>query len=120
METLASLGLRTYGLFVIGLDGETPEDRRVLGAFARSLPLDVASFGIYTTYAGSPAQRRSGVPDEGALRETNWAVDSELARDQRRLMRQFYLRPGLIARHLWRREITFDRLALGAWSMVSP
>ena len=117
VETLARVGLRSYGLFVIGLPGETADDRARLRQLACSLDLDVASFGIYTEYAGSPAARAGGLQPEGLI-GTNWGLEGELAQAQRQMMRAFYMRPSMIARHLWRREITIERLVRGAWAMV--
>ena len=120
VNTLRRLDLRTYGLFVLGLPDETPEDRAQLSRYACSLGLDVASFGIYAAYAGSPMARAQKDIDPETLTRTNWELDSELESSQRAMMRAFYLRPQMIARHLWRREITLNRLLRGAWAMVGP
>ena len=120
VATLTEVGLRSYGLFVLGLPGETAEDRAAIRELACSLGLDVASFGIYTQYAGSPAARTQPGLTPESLTRTNWELDSELARVQREMMRAFYMRPSVILRHLWRREITFNRLVKGAWTMVGP
>jgi anaerobic magnesium-protoporphyrin IX monomethyl ester cyclase len=118
VETLRKVDLRSYGLFVLGLPEETAGDRERIRAMACSLGLDVASFGIYTTYAGSPAARRDLDIEPESLTGTNWELDNELADAQRALMRAFYLRPSVVLRHLWRREITVDRLVRGAWAML--
>jgi anaerobic magnesium-protoporphyrin IX monomethyl ester cyclase len=118
VETLQAVGLRSYGLFVLGLPEETPTDRALTQSFACSLGLDVASFGIYTKYAGSPAARRDPDIAPEDLTGTNWELDGELADAQRAMMRAFYLRPSVVLRHLWRREITMDRLVRGAWAML--
>jgi radical SAM superfamily enzyme YgiQ (UPF0313 family) len=116
---LRRLDLRSYGLFVIGLPGQGAEDYETMGRFARSLPLDIASFGIYTRYPGGYGVRAEADVDPASLAGVNWAVDHRgLGRTQQRLMREFYLRPGLIARHLLRREIRVDRLLAGAGSLL--
>ena len=118
VETLQHVGLRSYGLFVLGLPEESASDRAAIQSYACSLDLDVASFGIYTRYAGSPAARSDAAIEPESLTETNWELDNELASAQRNMMRAFYLRPRVVLRHLWRREIKVDRLLHGAWSML--
>ena len=118
VATLRRVGLRSYGLFVLGLPDETEEDRRHIQALSCSLGLDVASFGIYTPYAGSPSARANSLVDPMSLTKTNWEVSSELAGAQKAMMRAFYLRPSVVARHLWRREIKVDRMLHGAWTML--
>ena len=119
VETLARTGIRPYGLFVLGFPGETAADRRALGDFACSLPLSVASFGVYTRYPGSRAAREAGSElDPQALTRGNYDGDPELDRAQRDLTRRFYLRPRIVAQHLWRREIALGRLLHGAWSLL--
>lgn len=119
VATLRRCGLRTYGLFVIGLPGEGPAERERLRQVSCSLPLDVASFGFYTEYAGSPAARAKTDVDPAQLTSSNFDGHSELVRVQRKLMRSFYLRPSLIARHLRRREIAFDRMVHGAMTLLA-
>ncbi|MBT6492440.1 MAG: B12-binding domain-containing radical SAM protein [Deltaproteobacteria bacterium] len=113
VNTLREAGIRTYGLFMIGLPGETAVDREALGRFSRSLSLDVASFGIYSQYAGSPGVRSNPEIRPEDLLDGNWQMDGELGRAQKDLMRSFYLRPSLIARHLWQRDIKMDRMFKG-------
>ncbi len=119
VDTLRRCGLRTYGLFVLGLPGEGQEERERLREMACSLPLDVASFGFYTAYAGSPDARAMTDVDPEDLTRTNFDGGGELVRVQRHLMRSFYLRPGLIARHVLRREIALDRLVHGAMTLLA-
>ncbi len=118
VATLARLKLRSYGLFVLGLPGEVAADREALLELALSLPLDVASFGLYTRYPGSPTARQEGAAPQD-LTSCNWGDVEELAAEQRRMMKAFYLRPALVARHLLRREIAMDRLLAGAFSLLA-
>jgi anaerobic magnesium-protoporphyrin IX monomethyl ester cyclase len=118
VQTLKGVGLRTYGLFVLGLPGETAEDRERLKAYACSLPLDVLSAGVYTTYAGSPNARARPDLDPLEFTRTNFDGQEELIRAQRSLMRAFYLRPSMIMKMIARREISFDRLVAGAMSLI--
>lgn len=118
VDTLKRVGLRTYGLFVLGFPGETPEDRVRMKEYACSLPLDVASFGIYATYAGSPDARARPEVDPLEFTRSNFDGDGEIARSQRALMRAFYLRPSVIMKLIGRREISFDRLVAGAMTLI--
>ena len=122
VTALRRLDIRTYGLFVIGLPGETEEDRRRLGRYLLDLPLDIASVGIRTPYPGAPGCSGMEAPDPAWLRDVNWGAaperDRSLARWQRRLMRRFYLRPRVVLRELARAEIPLARLALGAATLL--
>ena len=83
-----------------------------------SLSLDVASFGIYSQYAGSPGVRGNPAIRPEDLLDGNWQMDGELGQAQKELMRAFYLRPSLIARHLWQRDIKLDRMLKGALQLL--
>lgn len=123
VSTLARAGLRTYGLFVIGMAGQDERDYRAIEELSCRLPLDVASFGIHTRYAGAYGVRGDSDVDPLQLTAVNWGANDghgrELARVQRRLMRAFYLRPRVILKHLVRREIKLDRLVSGAVALAT-
>jgi len=117
VQTLHDVGLRTYGLFMIGLPDETAEDRTRLKTLACELPLDVASFGLYTPYAGSAGSRSIEGVDPLMFTRSNHDKEHPLAQDQRDLMRAFYLRPKLIFQYLRRRELNLNRMLTGAWTL---
>ncbi len=82
----------------------------------RSLPLDMASVSICTTYAGSPRARSSKEAPEN-LFDVNWANHAgvgSLAKWQGRLMRSFFLRPRFIVHHIRIRVIPFSSMVRGA------
>ena len=121
-ETLCQLGIKTYGLFMIGFPGETPAERRKTGEMMLSLPLDMASVGIYSTYAGSPAARTLGPKaDPLDLIDTNWeghGGEPEVVRDQQRMMRRFFLRPRFIFRHLVGGDLSTGTMIKGGLALL--
>jgi radical SAM superfamily enzyme YgiQ (UPF0313 family) len=105
------------GLFMIGLPGETPEMTRQTIDFAKSLDLDFAKFAITVPFPGS--QMFEDLRREGRLNRDDWEnwttfqpdpakmvfvpreVSPEyLIKMQKQGLREFYLRPEMIYRHL--------------------
>ena len=120
-KTLTALGVRVYGLFVIGFAGETNDDREKVEQQMVTLPLDMASVSICSMYAGSPRARQEQIAPYSLL-EVNWAGKNhnpELRYWQGRLMRRFFLRWRLIAKHLRRREIPLGRMFLGGLLLLA-
>ena len=110
-------GIDSVGLFMIGLPGETPEMTRQTIDFAKSLDLDFAKFAITVPFPGS--QMFEDLRREGRLNREDWEnwttfqpdpqkmvfvprdVSPEyLIRMQKQGLREFYLRPHMIYRHL--------------------
>jgi radical SAM superfamily enzyme YgiQ (UPF0313 family) len=105
------------GLFMIGLPGETPEMTRQTIDFAKSLDLDFAKFAITVPFPGS--QMFEDLRREGRLNRDDWEnwttfqpdpakmvfVPREVSPEyliqmQKQGLREFYLRPKMIYRHL--------------------
>ena len=110
-------GIDSVGLFMIGLPGETPEMTRQTIDFAKSLDLDFAKFAITVPFPGS--QMFEDLRREGRLDRDDWEnwttfqpdpakmifvpreVSNEyLLRMQKQGLREFYLRPKMVYRHL--------------------
>lgn len=110
-------GIDTVGLFMIGLPGETPEMTRQTIDFAKSLDLDFAKFAITVPFPGS--QMFEDLRREGRLNRDDWEnwttfqpdpgkmvfvpreVSPEyLIRMQKQGLREFFLRPKMVYRHL--------------------
>lgn len=114
-----NIGLKTVGTFVVGLPGETEESIEFTIKYARTLPLDYASFNIATPRFGStfrtlmreagrldtermifdssraqPAWLSPAVAEEGVL------SNEVIYRLQRQAIRSFYLRPEYLLRRL--------------------
>ena len=110
-------GIEAVGLFMIGLPGETPEMTRQTIDFAKSLDLDFAKFAITVPFPGS--QMFEDLRREGRLDRDDWEnwttfqpdpnkmifvprdVSNEyLLKMQKQGLREFYLRPSMVYRHL--------------------
>ena len=117
VRMLREEGIDSVGLFMIGLPGETPEMTRQTIDFAKSLDLDFAKFAITVPFPGS--QMFEDLRREGRLDRDDWEnwttfqpdpekmifvpreVSPEyLIRMQKQGLREFYLRPSIIYRHL--------------------
>ena len=53
LQMTKDAGISTYGMFIIGLPGETKKTFEQTLKFAKSLPLDDEQFSIFTPYPGS-------------------------------------------------------------------
>lgn len=118
IEYCREAGLQTVGFFILGLPGETEQAAQQTIDLALSLPLDFAKFNITVPYPGSALFNRA--VEKGQLRHRRWEDYScyveqpeslsllladmpaeTLIRLQRESIRKFYLRPSMIARHLF-------------------
>ena len=110
-------GIDSVGLFMIGLPGETPEMTRQTVDFAKSIDLDFAKFAITVPFPGS--QMFEDLRREGRLNRDDWEnwttfqpdpkkmvfVPREVSPEyliqmQKQGLREFYLRPNMVYRHL--------------------
>ena len=128
-------GIDSVGLFMIGLPGETPEMTRQTIDFAKSLDLDFAKFAITVPFPGS--QMFEDLRREGRLNRDDWEnwttfqpdpekmvfvpreVSPEyLIKMQKQGLREFFLRPKMVYRHLVEiRTINAKQLLHGARGM---
>lgn len=104
-------GLRTKGFFMVGFPGETAATLKATRDFARSLPLDDITVAQLTPFPGS---RIYATADQEGTFDRDWRkmnilntvfVPNGLTREsldaaRSQLLREFYLRPGVIGRHL--------------------
>jgi len=107
-----SAGIRVYSSFMVGVPGETARTAGATLGLALSLPLDGASFNLFTPYPGTPLARDAETC--GTVRDS-WETypdhanhasfiprdlsEAELVAIQRRAYRRFYARPGFLLRH---------------------
>jgi radical SAM superfamily enzyme YgiQ (UPF0313 family) len=110
VNTAKSVGLMTYGFFIIGLPGETPKTIRQTIDFAKSLKLDRAYFNILLPFPGTEvfklySQKKkdidwanldsgTGMIAEGI--DYDGLTGQDLVDWQRRALREFYFRPRII------------------------
>ena len=119
--------IRLGGLFMLGLPGETYEDSLQTIRFAKSLPLDIAKFGLCIPYPGSALFETlrgqgsidTGLRPGGGLDTSVWKrysrflsvsdldpiwvtpeqTPAQLKALQKKAHREFFLRPSQILRH---------------------
>lgn len=122
-------GIGAVALFLLGLPGETRAEAEATRALALALPADYLQVQRYQPYpdvrwwetlqTGQPLSADYHYAAEGAsLGELSLA---ELNALQRKLYRQFYLRPSFVARHLrhgWRHYLHGAGGGLGRLSGV--
>jgi radical SAM superfamily enzyme YgiQ (UPF0313 family) len=118
-------GMRTKGFFIVGFPGETRESLARTRALACSLPLDDISVMQMTPFPGSELYamaeqygtfardwRKMNVLNTVFVPRGFERADLERARDE--MLKAFYLRPGVVARHAWH-VMRHPRLIPGAW-----
>ncbi len=59
IRMISRAGIRTKGLFMVGLPGETEQSVRRSIDYLRSLPIDDINVSIFTPFPGSPLYRRA-------------------------------------------------------------
>jgi radical SAM superfamily enzyme YgiQ (UPF0313 family) len=135
VRMLREEGIDSVGLFMIGLPGETPEMTRQTVDFAKSIDLDFAKFAITVPFPGS--QMFEDLRREGRLNRDDWEnwttfqpdpkkmvfVPREVSPEylismQKKALREFFLRPKMLYRHLVEiRTINARQLLHGARGM---
>ncbi|MBF0436138.1 MAG: radical SAM protein [Magnetococcales bacterium] len=115
IKKTAAVGISTFGYFVIGAPGETPETARETIDFAKRLPLDFAIFNTLTAFPETELYKKHYLPH---VQTDFWAdyltqpkpvtefmgrpwtsmSDQDMARLCHNAMNEFYFRPH----QLWR------------------
>ena len=120
-------GIRSSVYLLMGFPWETRASVRALSRFARELDPDVLEVFFPYPFPGTALRRQ--MIDEGLLGESEFPLDSyhspavashslgidELRRLRKRLLLDFYARPGKIARTLWSTRSAGE---LGNWVRV--
>ena len=96
VRRLRRAGITSHGNFILGLPGETKETILDTIAFARGLPLDFVTFGLFTPYPGSELAKRVEASKEYRILTRDWEQYSPQTRSQ------FLEQPGLSSRELAR------------------
>lgn len=118
VKVCSQLGISTYGAFILGLPGETPQTAQDTISFACRLPLTMAGFSILIPYPGTqvfedhyqtdydaPIDYRSFIAPTGIHYVKGYTGLEGLRVEElpglvARAQRRFYLRPGQILRLL--------------------
>ncbi len=111
-------GLNVRGSFVVGYPGETKETMQDTLDFAKSIPLDVASFYVFTPYHGTQAFQE--LVKEGKIRHNDYdfyhemidpdsaklayvpdgLTEKEIALFVKKCYSEFFLRPSYIMKQI--------------------
>lgn len=139
MKDTKRANIRTLGLFVLGMPGETKETCEDTMKFAKKLDCDIAKFNIAVPLPGSVffeeyrSKNKTGnmVEPEKFTSWSSWSTyseeliyvpegmsSSELINLQRKAMFEFFVRPKLIFRYLVKRIIPVRDLCFGAWMLI--
>ena len=125
VEKLRSVGVLSYGLFVLGLPGETRSSLDETLDFALELDCDIASFNIAVPVLGTPLREVSLA--KGYLKDGGMVFDSsdaypvletpQFSKEQawkwrKRAIKEFYFRPG----YLWR--LATQARSLYQWKLL--
>ena len=111
-------GMRVCGHFVLGLPGQSAEDVRATGAFARDLQLDWASFNLASARPGTPLRTQADAlglsggdaSTDGFIQGLADVPAKTLRRLKRQAMLRFYLRPRPLS------AIAPDLTTAGGWA----
>lgn len=130
------VGLRSNGSFILGLKGDTEATMQETIDFAKSLPLDQASFNMMTPIIGSAFQKRVEkhgrflvdrnspeywTGEKGPVFELDECTAELLMRMYRSAYRQYYYRPSYVMRQFLSIRSFEDIKYLGGgfWDVVS-
>ncbi|MFH1339223.1 MAG: radical SAM protein [Candidatus Omnitrophota bacterium] len=138
MAATKKAGILSLGLFMLGLPGETRSTCEDTIRFSKELDCDFAKFNIIVPYPGSklfedykakeiiinnPDSATSwldwfGYTDDRLIYAPEGMSGRELIDLQREAMFQFYVRPKIILRHIFKRTISFRNLILGGYILI--
>jgi len=137
MRNTKKAGIRTLGLFVLGMPGETKATCEDTIRFSQELDCDIAKFNIAVPLPGSKffedlRYKLGNITDpEKFTSWSNWASPSndliyvpdgmrgkELVDLQRKAMFQFFVRPKLIIRYILKRIVPLRDLCFGARMLI--
>lgn len=130
-------GIEVLGFFMLGAPGETPKSIQKTIAFAKDLDIDFAKFSIFVPYPGTDIYDQFVA--EGRLNSEDWErytsypakgsdpifvpdgfTGEEIAQWQKKAIGEFYLRPNMIVRHLFKiKTISPKDLVYGVMSVFS-
>ena len=131
------LDILTFGLFVVGMPGETREQILKTIQFAKELDPDIAKFNVAIPFPGSELWERykHRVDGQPTWKYSGWYnanindADNILAGDtlptrelmylQRRAMFEFYTQPNVMRRYFFEGMVPVDVLAEGFYVMIS-
>ncbi|MEI6831374.1 MAG: radical SAM protein [Candidatus Omnitrophota bacterium] len=137
MRFTKEAGILTLGLFILGMPGENTETCKDTIRFAKELDCDIAKFNLAVPYPGSRffdeyKDKLSTIDQfEKFTSWYNWTADSgdlifvpegmtseELSSLQKKAMFEFYMRPKIIFRHIFKGISSIRNLIAGGYILV--
>jgi anaerobic magnesium-protoporphyrin IX monomethyl ester cyclase len=131
------LDILTFGLFVVGMPGETREQILKTIQFAKDIDPDIVKFNVAIPFPGSELWERykhrvkgqpswkysgwydAGINDSDSILAGDTLPTRELMYLQRRAMFEFYTQPGVMRRYFLDGLVSMDVLAEGFYVMMS-
>jgi len=129
-------GILVEGLFMLGLPGETTQTCKDTIKFAKELDCDMTKFNIATPYPGSRFfdDFKNKLKDVDLNYFTSWndwleypgdfvynpdGIDQDTLRYlQRKAMLDFYARPRIVLRHIFKGTISFKNIFFGGFWLL--
>jgi len=131
-------GIQTVGLFMLGLPGDTNESMNKTIRFSKEIDLDFAKFAIAVPFPGSKLYE--DLSSSGKIKRDDWEnfltfnsnskdlvyipgelTAEELMNMQRKAHFEFYLRPQIIFKYLFKiRTISMKNLFFGLLNLLFP
>lgn len=138
MKDSKKADILTLGLFILGLPNETKQTCEDTIRFAKELDCDIAKFNIAVPLPGSkffednrskfssicePEKFTSWSSLVSSSDDLIYVPDGMNNRDlidlQRKAMFQFFVRPKLIIKYIFKRIVPFRDLCFGAWVLIN-
>lgn len=114
ISMIKEFDIEVMGFFILGLPSETAETARKTIELAKSLPIDFAKFHNFTPLPGTPVfdewcRSQKGDINWGninlfgkAVYSTEYLSSKELTKLQKQAHREFYLRPSILIKSIFR------------------
>lgn len=132
----AAEGVLSWGLFIVGMPGETAATIEETIDYSKRIGLDFAKYHRAVPFPGSAFYNSLDIrvtpenaekfsswyelksPDDELIYTPDGVSSKDLVALQRRALFEFYVRPSLILKLIFKRAVSPRNLALGGWLIV--